>query len=199
MGEQPIAIIITSILSTISLVISLKNYLMNKPKLKIVISDKQRDAYFGTVFVRDEIVAPTKIGFVELNIINSSPVDIFIKDIKLKIDKNYCRYVDKNNSYWKNAYFFYLDKNGEKIWDGGGIDYQKMGIDMPTRVKAYTILSGICLFHDFPNIDFKAKTCKVVLYTAVGKITKKVKFIKYDENYLLTEMKDIELFKKNLI
>ena len=70
---------------------------------------------------------------------------------------------------------------------------------MPTKVSLYTILSGICLFHDFPNIDKKSKYGKIILYTAVGKITKRVKFVRYDKDYLSAEMKDIELYMKNSI
>lgn len=195
MSEEMLAIII----SLISLIISLKEYLINKPKLKIVISDKQCDAYFGTVCAKDDSVVNTNIGAVEINIMNNSPVDIFIKDIRLKIGKDYHRLVYKDNPYWEDSYFFYYDNRGEKMWDGCGIDYKLSGISMPTKVNSYTILSGICLFHDFPNIYSKSKYGKIVLYTAVGKITKKVKFVRYDENYLSAEMKDVELYMKNSI
>jgi len=195
MSEEMIAIII----SLISLIICLKEYLINKPKLKIVISDKKCDAYFGTVCVKNENVVNTKIGAVEINIINNSPVDIFIKDIRLKIGKDYHRLVSKDNSYWDDSYFFYYDKRGEKMYDGCGINYELSGISMPNKVNSYTILSGICLFHDFPNIDSKSKHGKIILSTAVGKITKKVKFIRYDENYRSSEMRDVDLYMKNSI
>ena len=195
MSEETIAIII----SLISLIICLKEYLINKPKLKIVISDKKCDTYFGTVSVSDEKVVNTKIGAAEINIINNSPVDIYIKDIKLKIGKDYHRLVSKDNQYWNDCYFFYYDKEGEKMYDGCGINYELSGISMPNEVKSYTILSGICLFHDFPNTNAKSKWGKIILYTAVGKITKRIKFVRYDENYLSSEMKDVELYRKNII
>lgn len=197
MSEEMIGIIITSIISLISLIISLKNYLISKPKLKIVISDKQCDAYFGNVCANNENIVNTKIGAAEINIINNSPVDIFIKDIKLKIGKDYHRLVYKNNSYWEYIYFFYYDNNGEQMWDGCGINYKRLGFRMPNKVKSYTILSGICLFHDFPNIQSKTKCGKIVMDTAVGKVTKKVKFIRYDSDYISAEMKNVKLNMKN--
>ena len=86
MSEEMIGIIITSMISLISLIISLKNYLISKPELKIVISDKQCDAYFGDVCAKNESIVDTKIGAVEINIINNSPVDIFIKLARIIID-----------------------------------------------------------------------------------------------------------------
>ena len=197
MSEEMIGIIITSMISLISLIISLKNYLISKPELKIVISDKQCDAYFGDVCAKNESIVDTKIGAVEINIINNSPVDIFIKDLKLKIGKDYHRLVCKNNSYWEDIYFFYYDNNGEQMWDGCGINYKQAGVDMPNKVKSYTILSGICLFHDFPNTNSKTKFGKIIMDTAVGKVTKKVKFIRYDSEYISAEMKDVKLYMKN--
>ena len=198
MSNEIIAIIITSILSTISLIISVKTYVMNKPKIKIELTDKDCDAYYGLVCVKDKM-ASTKIGAIELNIINNSPVDIGIRDIRLKVDKSYHRLVDKDNSYWYDAYFYYNDNNHEKIWDGSGISYKEHGISIPNSIKSYSILSGLCLFHDFPNIETKQKRCKIVLYTAVGKISKVVRLKKYDETYISAEMKDVELYRRSII
>ncbi len=195
MSEEMIAIIITSIISLVSLIISLKNYLISKPKLKIVISDKECDSYFGCVDNEKGIMVNTNIGAAEINIINNSPVDIFVKDIKLKIGKNYHGLIDKENSYWEGIHFFYYAENGEKMWEGFGIDYKENGFSMPTEVKSYTILSGICLFHHFPN-NQSAIYGKIILNTAVGKITKRVKFIRYDNNYVSSEMKNIEIYQK---
>ena len=83
------------------------------------------------------------------------------------------------------------------MWDGCGINYKQAGVDMPNKVKSYTILSGICLFHDFPNTNSKTKFGKIIMDTAVGKVTKKVKFIRYDSEYISAEMKDVKLYMKN--
>lgn len=199
MSEEIIAIVITSIISTFSLVISIKTYILNKPKIKIELTDKDSDAYFGTVCLKNGKTASTLIGFVQLNIINSSPVDISIRDIRLKVGKTYHRLIDKKSSYWHGCYFYYLDENGEEIWDGCCVDYDKYGIDIPNKVKSYSIISGTCLFYHFPIIDSNSKNCNVVLYTAVGRISKRIKMKKFNEKYVSSEFKDMELFEKNKI
>ena len=85
------------------------------------------------------------------------------------------------------------------MWDGSGICYSSQGIKIPVKVKSYTILSGMCLFHDFPKSNSKIVKGKLILNTAIGKVRKNVKFIKYDENYVSAEMKEVELFKKNFL
>ncbi len=199
MSEEIIAIIITSVLSTISLIISIKTFIMNKPKIKMELTDKDCDAYFGKVHLENGNTSSTLIGFVELNIINNSPVDISIKDIKLKVEKTYHRLIDKNNPYWKDCYFYYLDKNDEEVWDGCGVNYDECGIVIPNKIKAYSIISGVCMFYHYPNTNSRNKKCKLILYTAVGKITKRINMKKYDENYVSLEVKDVELFEKNII
>lgn len=198
MSSEIIAIIITSIIPAISLIITIKTYVINKPKVKIELTDKDCDAYYGLVCVGDKTEL-TKIGAVELNIINSSPVDIGIRDIRLKVDKNYHRLIDKDNPHWDDAYFYYNDDNNEKIWDGSDLSYKERGISTPNNIKAYSILSGLCLFHDFPNIEAKQKRCKLILYTAIGKISKRINLKKYDETYISSEWKDIKLFQKSCI
>lgn len=199
MSEEMIGIIISAILSLISLIISIKSYQISKPKLKIVVTDKKSDVYFGRVCLSNDSVASTLIGAIEISIINNSPVDIFVKDIKLKIGNDCHKLVFRDNPYWEDIYFFFYNENGEKMWDGVGINYQSVGISMPVKIDSYTILSGVCLFHDFPNIDSKSQKGKVILDTAVGKVAKKVKFIKYDKNYISNEMKEVELYRKNFI
>lgn len=171
---------------------------MNKPKMKIELTDRTCDAYYGLVCIKDK-TASTKIGAVELNIINNSPVDIGIRDIRLKINRNYHKLINKDNTYWNGAYFYYNKANNEKVCDGIEISYKERGILVPNSIKSYSILSGLCLFHDFPNIETKQKRCKIILYTAVGKISKVVNLKKYNETYILNEMKDIDLYIKNIV
>lgn len=196
MSIELIGIIITSIISLVSLCISLGTYRISKPKLKIQITDKKSDTYYGDVCLNNEKIMSTKIGAVQINIINNSPVNIYIRDIKLKLKKDLHRLVFKNNKVWEFCYFFY-DEDGEKRWDGVGINYKDEGLDIPLTINSYTIKSGICLFHDFPNVSKKSIRGKIILYTAVGKVTKKIRFIQYDKNYIPAEMKDVRLYIKN--
>ena len=199
MSNEMIAILLTSMISLVSLIISLKNYMINKPKLKIIISDKSTDAYFGTVCAKDDKVVKTNIAVLEINVVNNSPVDIYLKDIKLKIGKDLLRLIDKDNPFWEDAYFFYHDDKGEKVWDGSGINYRSGGLNVPTIIKSYTILSSTCLFHDFPIVSSEFKYGRVILNCAVGIISKKIKFMKYDANYISSEMKSVKVYLKNSI
>ena len=199
MSEEMIGIIITSFISLCSLFLGIRNYFVSKPKLKVIISDPESDVYYGLVSKDNDKVMSTMVGAVDINIINNSPVDIYIKEIKLKIGKDLHRLVLKDNNYWNDIFFFYYDENGEKIWDGSGICYSSRGIKIPVKVKSYTILSGMCLFHNFPKSNSKIVKGELILNTAIGKVRKNVKFIKYDENYVSAEMKEVELFKKNFL
>ena len=199
MSEEMIGIIITSFISLCSLFLGIRNYFVSKPKLKVIISDPESDAYYGLVSKDNDKVMSTMVGAVDINIINNSPVDIYIKEIKLKIGKDLHRLVLKDNNYWNDIFFFYYDENGQKMWDGPGICYSSQGIKIPVKVKSYTILSGMCLFHNFPKSNSKIVKGELILNTAIGKVRKNVKFIKYDENYVSSEMKEVELFKKNFL
>lgn len=141
---------------------------------------------------------PTNIAALEINIVNNSPVDIYIKDIKLKIGKDLHRLVDSRNPFWEEVFFFYNNDKNEKVWDGSGIYYKKSVFQVPAYVSSYTILTGTCLFHDFPNIFSKRKKGQIILNTAVGRVEKKVTFRKYDENYNSAEMKDVAIYLKNI-
>ena len=199
MTGETIAIIATAFISFISLIISIKTYLMNKPKIKIEITDRDCDAYYGTISLKNEKTFSTKVGSVELNIINCSPVDIFVKEIVLEIKKDKHKLIKNNIEYWNNCYFYYLDSNNEKMWEGSTIDYKKTGISTPCKIKSYSIKSGICLFDSFPNIETNKVKGKIIVYTAIGKITKVVTFVKYDENYESLDYKEFKLFCKSSI
>jgi hypothetical protein len=197
MNIESIGIIIASIVAIISLFFSVKNYKLNKPKLKINLTDKSCDAYYGKVCAKNDVIVNTQIGYAYINIINNSPVEIFVKDIKLKIGKDIHRLVLKNNKFWESIYFFYCNAKEEKEWDGTGINYDIEGFDLPLKISPYTIASGICLFHDFPNIQTKKQKGKIIIYSAVGKITKNIKFIRYDKDFISSEMKDVKIYMKN--
>ena len=97
MSEEMIGIIITSFISLCSLFLGIRNYFVSKPKLKVIISDPESDVYYGLVSKDNDKVMSTMVGAVDINIINNSPVDIYIKEIKLKIGKDLHRLVLKDN------------------------------------------------------------------------------------------------------
>ena len=111
-----IGIIITSFISLCSLFLGIRNYFVSKPKLKVIISDPESDVYYGLVSKNSYKVMSTMVGAVDINTINNSPVDIYIKEIKLKIGKDLHRLVLKDNNYWNDIFFFYYDENGEVVF-----------------------------------------------------------------------------------
>ena len=115
MSEEMIGII-TPFISLCSLFLGIRNYFVSKPKLKVIISDPESDVYHGLVSKENDKVMSTMVGAVDINIINNSPVDIYIKEIKLKIGKDLHRLVLKDNNYWNDIFFFYYDENGEVIF-----------------------------------------------------------------------------------
>lgn len=197
MNETIIALIVTSIISIISLVISIKNYIIQKPKLKINITDKNCDVIYGDLRATNDRDPGRKIGCVYVNFINNSPVDIEVKDVKVQIGKNLHRLIDKKNPFWEECYFYYITETNEERWDGTGIYYKQEGINVPLKIQSYSIKSGVCLFYDFPDLRKKKLKGKLILYSAVGKIKRKIKFVLYDKNYQSAEMKDIDLYLKN--
>ncbi len=197
MTDTIIALIVTSAISILSLFISLRGLIISKPKLKISITDKSCDVYYGLVATRNDKIVPSKVGAALIHIINNSPVDIAISEIRLKIGGDYYRLVDTENTYWKDCNFFYYNNKEEKEWDGVGINYDEEGLSTPLKVRSYSIESGICLFHDFPNVTGKKVVGTIVLYSAVGKIKKRVKFIEYNKDYVSAELKEVRLYVKN--
>ena len=199
MNETIIALIVTSIVSIISLVISIKNYIMKKPKLKIAITEKNSDVIYGDLRSNggDAAGMTSIIGCVYVNIINDSPVDIEVKDIKVQIGQDLHRLIDKHNSYWEHCYFYYMTETNEERWDGTGIYYKQEGISVPLNIRSYSIKSGVCLFYHFPDLRKKKIRGKLILYSAIGKITRKIKFVLYNEKYQSAEMKDVKLYLKN--
>lgn len=197
MNETIIALIVTSIISVVSLIVSIRSYLIQKPKLKINITDKDCDLVYGNMCAKDDKPISNKVGCVNFNIINDSSVDIEVKDIKIKINKGLHRLIPKNNPFWEFCYFYYMGENNEIDWDGCGINYIHEGLSVPVKIKSYSIKSGVCLFYDFPNRTNKKLKATIILYSAVGKIKKKLKFVIYDENYISSEMKDVQLSLKN--
>ena len=61
------------------------------------------------------------------------------------------------------------------------------------KINAFTIVPDSYK----ENMPDYIKLGKLILNTAIGKVRKNVNFIKYDENYVSAEMKEVELFKKN--
>lgn len=177
---EEIGICITIVISFISLVISVGNSWRNKPKLKIEITDKECDCFFGITMQKN---VQSRISGARINIINNSPVAITLSNIYLEIDGENYNIIDKNNPYWEVVEFYFINDEDELTTDGTAIEYFEGGLDFPSKINAYDTLSAYVLFHNFPAKYKEKCSGKIVMCTAIGKIKKKVNFVKYDSAY----------------
>lgn len=183
MTFQDWGICLTIIISTISLIIAIFTYWTSKPKLKIEITDKEWDCFFGKV-LHEGTNIQSYVGGAQINIVNNSPVAITLNRINLVVDKERLRLIDNKNKFWECVEFYFLDDNGELTTDGTAIDYVESGLQLPLKINAYDTITVFVLFHNFPSKKKKRCKGKIVLYTAIGKVKKKVKLVEYDKSYL---------------
>ena len=195
---QDFGICVTAVISIISLFISISSFWHSKPKLKIEITDKKWDCYFGTV-IHDENTSDTlQIGGAKINIINNSPVAITISRICLAVGKERFQYIDNQIPFWETVEISFKDNTGEWTTDGSAIYYSKTGISLPVKINAYDAMTVDVLFHNFP-IKIKKKTRgKIELYTAIGRVSKKITLIEYDKNYLEEGYRDYLQYQRSL-
>lgn len=183
MTFQDWGICLTIIISTISLIIAIFTYWTNKPKLKIEITDKEWDCFFGKV-IHEGTNIQSYVGGAQINIVNNSPVAITLNRINLVVDKERLCLIDNKNKFLECVEFYFLDDNGELTTDGTAIDYVESGLQLPLKINAYDTITVFVLFHNFPSKKKKRCKGKIVLYTAIGKVKKKVKLVEYDKSYL---------------
>lgn len=190
MTLQDLGICFTAIISSVSLYISIANHWRSKPKLKLKITDKNWDCFFG--LANSCYVAGAKIS-----IVNNSPVSITINKINLVVKKEKLRLIDKRNPYWSGVEFYYNDCNGNLTMDLAGINYAESGIELPYKLNAYDTLTVHVLFHDFPvKIKGKCKG-KLVMDTAIGNVSKRVTLVEYDRNYQNEDYRDYLQYCRN--
>lgn len=183
MTFQDWGICVTAVISSLSLLISLFNYWISKPKLRIEITDKDWDCFFGKV-LHEGTNIQSYVGGAQINIVNNSPVSITLNRINLVVGKESLCLIDNKNKFWESVEFYFLDDNGELTTDGTGIDYVDCGLKLPLKINAYDTITAYVLFHNFPSKQKKQCKGKIVLNTAIGKVKKKVKLVEYDKSYL---------------
>lgn len=189
MTIQEWGICLTAIISSASLIISIFNYWNKKPKLKIEITDKDWDCFFGKVKHESSSIE-SYIGGAQINIINNSPVAITINAINLIVNDEKLRLIDNKNKYWESVEFYFVDDNGELTTDGSGIYYAESGLILPYKINAYDTITAFVLFHNFPAKLKKKCNAKIVLHTAIGRIKKRVKMVEYDKDYMQSDYRD---------
>ena len=189
MTLQDWGICLTLVISTMSLLISIFNYWTSKPKLKIEITDKKWDCFFGKI-VHEGTNIQSYVGGAEINIVNNSPVAITLNRINLIVGKETLRLVDNKNKFWESVEFYFVDDTGELTTDGSGINYADAGLEFPLKINAYDTITAVVLFHNFPIKQKKQCKGKIVLSTAIGKVKKRVKLVEYDKNYLEADYRE---------
>lgn len=181
---QNISVGMSVIISILSIILSVATYWNKKPKLKIKISDKKWDCFFGNAFTDEaKMERNTYIGGAKIMILNNSPVSITISNINMLIGKENLKLIGKDNPYWKEIMFCFVE-NGELAFDGSALNYLECGISLPYKIGAYDSIEAVVLFYNFPKKYMKKCKSKIVLDTAIGKVKKTIKMIEYDENYL---------------
>ena len=189
MTLQDWGICLTIVISTMSLLISIFNYWTSKPKLKIEITDKDWDCFFGKV-LHEGTDIQHYIGGAQINIVNNSPVAITLNRINLVVGKETLRLIDNKNKYWECVEFYFVDDTGELTTDGSGIYYAESGLILPLKINAYDTITAFVLFHNFPSKHKKRCKGKILLSTAIGKVKKRVKLVEYDKNYLEADYRE---------
>lgn len=197
MTLQDWGICITAVISSFSLLISILNYWTSKPKLRIDITDKKWDCFFGKV-LHEVTNIQSFVAGAQINIINNSPVSISLNRINMVVGKETLRLIDNRNDFWDCVEFYFLDDNGELTTDGTGIYYSENGLSLPLKINAYDTITAYVLFHNFPAKYKKKCTGKIVLSTAIGTVKKKIKMIEYDKNYLEADYRDYLQYSRSL-
>jgi len=182
---EKISIVFSIFLSVSSLVIAILSYRLKIPKIKIQIMNKETDCFFGNVrYEHNGKTSRNRISGVRLRLINNSPSEISVINIILECNKETYRLIDNSNDYWEIVEFVFPDEKGEEITDGSAIFYGNEGISLPLRLSGYEGKDIIALFHHFPMSIKKQAKAKVIIQTAVGVKTKRVKLREYDEDYI---------------
>lgn len=198
MTIQDLCICVTAVLSAISLIISLANYQKDKPKIKIEITDKRWDCFFGKRINEKHPSISSYICGAYISIVNNSPVAITISNVSMIIGKEKLRIIDNRNDYWENVEFFFEDENGEMTTDGVGIYYKENGLELPYKLDAYDTLTVCVLFHNFPAMIKQRCKGTIVLTTAIGNIKKKVELVEYNKDYQEADYRDYLCYCRSL-
>lgn len=197
MTLQDWGICVTAVISSLSLLISIFNYWTNKPKLRIDITDKKWDCFFGKV-LHEESEIQSFVAGAQINIINNSPVSISLNRINLVVGKETLRLIDNSNNFWECVEFYFVDDNGELTTDGTGIYYSESGLSLPLKINAYDTITAYVLFHNFPAKYKKKCNGRIILNTAIGTVKKKIRMVEYDKNYLEADYRDFLQYSRSL-
>ena len=188
---QTIGVIITIVVSVISLILSILAFIQQKPKLGCEIVR----AYYGPAKLKDNMPKAYYAAGIDITIQNPSPANITIYDLKLKIGKEYYKYILPLEGGDQNITFFYSD-NGHFYGSGWSIPYNSTGKDLPFKITSYDAILSTFVFHNILNTFHGNKSGKLIIKTTTGKLIKKIKLHPFDINDV-EDWKEIEKFMKS--
>lgn len=190
--------VITIIISISSLIVSIKVYHLNRPKIKVSFLGKNSCFYGATKKIENG--TPQLSGYMAgtyIRIKNPSPKPISIGQISLQYLKQKYQLADPNNKIHKEVIFYYPDE-GIINWNGSCIDYKNSGLYIPLVLEAYGVKDCMCLFIFFPKMDYKSVKATLIIDTAIGKIKKHAKFQLYDKNFANEEYNGVAQFMASI-
>lgn len=197
---QTIAIIVSCVISIVSIVIALSNYYQNKPKLKVIINDKNIDCFYGVKMEEEGHKIHYCVAGVYINILNNSPVDIGVSNAYLLLNKEKYIFIKNDIDYWKDTQFLYKKKDGTYDCIESYIPYDENGLSIPTRIGSYDTVSKYLLFHDFPNSIHNNCRAVLVLDTAIGKVKKRIVLHEIDEDYYENlDLREYERYQSSIV
>ena len=194
--------VISVFVSVASIILSIKVYRRDTPKLQVDIENPKYDCFFGNVAVEDhsEQFHKNRICGVYFTLRNNSGVDIEVSGMALKIKSDTFRLIPNDISYWDNVYFFAYDADAKKmIIDlNSSISYTEMGVHLPLIVQSYRSFSGYALFYNFPVNIAGSVNATLYIKTAIGIYKKKVTLLEYNDTFQRQELEDIKQYQTSI-
>lgn len=194
--------IASTVIAIISLVLSVKRYLRDTPKLRIDIENPEYDCFFGDVCTENEQKRTYKnrISGIRFTLRNNSAANIEVSEIALKIRSEMFQIIPPDNPFWDTVNFFTYDSDEQKMIPDYlyGISYSSEGFSLPIVMNSYTSSSGCALFYNFPASITGQATATIYVRTAIGVYKKKVRLLQYDNTFQRQEWENIEQYQNSL-
>lgn len=194
--------IISAIIATASIVLSVKVYRRDMPKLQIDIDNPKYDCFFGNAATEDESekLHEDRISGVRFTLRNNSAADIEVTGVALEIKSEMFRLILNDNPYWDAVYFFTYDPDEKKMvpdWNNY-IPYAEKGIHLPLIINSYTTFTGYALFYHFPASITGQVNAIIHVKTAIGVVKKRISLLEYNDTFSNQEWEDVEQYFRSL-
>ena len=194
-----ITAIVSAIIASVSLYVSIRVYRRDTPKIHIEISDPKYDCLFGKVALNfKEGLRFRRISCAKITLRNASSASIEVQSVTLKIKKDSFRLIPKDISCWNEVTFMNSDDDVKNINPNNYIPYEERGVQVPCVIDGFHSLEGYVLFYSFPDYIKEKIRAQLIVKTAVGVVSKKVKLLEYNNTFENQEMEEIKQYYKSL-